>query len=135
MALLNLRQTSSEEDFKNKFDQLVYNIRLYDNHISETMLVSRFLLADISTNSEKANSLCFKYGEKYSPAHTCTSSNASAINLMKNVVADGGSFLSDELLEELETTQLHMLQTDASLSLSLCVCMLYLANLCRSLFS
>jgi hypothetical protein len=44
MALLNLRQTCSVEDYKNKFDQLVYNIRLYDSHISETMLVSQFLL-------------------------------------------------------------------------------------------
>jgi hypothetical protein len=44
MALLNLRQTGSVEDYKNKFDQLVYNIELYDSHISETMLVSQFLL-------------------------------------------------------------------------------------------
>jgi hypothetical protein len=44
MALLNLRQTGSVEEYKNKFDQLVYNIRLYDSHISETMLVSQFLL-------------------------------------------------------------------------------------------
>jgi hypothetical protein len=44
MALLKLRQSGSIEDYKNKFDQLVYNIRLYDNHISETMLVSQFLL-------------------------------------------------------------------------------------------
>jgi hypothetical protein len=44
MALLNLRQACSVEDYKNKFDQLVYNIRLYDSHISETMLVSQFLL-------------------------------------------------------------------------------------------
>jgi hypothetical protein len=44
MTLLNLLQSGSVEDYKNKFDQLVYNIRLYDNHMSETMLVSQFLL-------------------------------------------------------------------------------------------
>jgi hypothetical protein len=44
MALLNICQTRYVEDYKNIFDQLIYNIRLYDNHINETILVSQFLL-------------------------------------------------------------------------------------------
>jgi hypothetical protein len=32
------------EDYKQQFDQLVYQIRLHDHHISETMLISHFLL-------------------------------------------------------------------------------------------
>jgi hypothetical protein len=44
MELLNLKQTSSIEDYKQQFDQLVYHIRLYDGNISDTMLVSQFLL-------------------------------------------------------------------------------------------
>jgi hypothetical protein len=42
--LLNLRQSGSVEEYKQQFDQLTYHIRLYDQHISETMLVSQFLL-------------------------------------------------------------------------------------------
>jgi hypothetical protein len=44
MELLNLRQTGSVADYKNQFEQLTYHIRLYDPSISETMLVSQFLL-------------------------------------------------------------------------------------------
>jgi hypothetical protein len=44
MELLNLKQTGTVEDYKNHVDQLVYHIMLYDNSISETMLVSQFLL-------------------------------------------------------------------------------------------
>jgi hypothetical protein len=44
MALLNLRHTSSVEDYKHHFDNLVYHIRLYDQSMSETMMVSQFLL-------------------------------------------------------------------------------------------
>jgi hypothetical protein len=44
MELLNLRQTRSVEEYKHQFDQLVYHIRVYDSNISETMLVSQFLL-------------------------------------------------------------------------------------------
>jgi hypothetical protein len=40
MELLNLRQTGSVADYKNSFDQLVYHIKLYDNTISQIMLVS-----------------------------------------------------------------------------------------------
>jgi hypothetical protein len=44
MELLNLRQTGYVEDYKHRFDQLVYHILLYDHSLSETMLVSQFLL-------------------------------------------------------------------------------------------
>jgi hypothetical protein len=44
MQLLNLHQTRSVEDYKTKFDQLVYHIRLYDSNTSDTMLVSQFLM-------------------------------------------------------------------------------------------
>jgi hypothetical protein len=59
---------------------------------------------------KRANNLCFKCGEKYFPSHTCTGSNTSAINLMDNTDVDGGSFLSNEMLEELETPHLNLLQ-------------------------
>jgi hypothetical protein len=42
--LLNLKQVGLVEDYKQQFDQLVYQIRLYDHHISETMLISQCLL-------------------------------------------------------------------------------------------
>jgi hypothetical protein len=42
--LLNLRQVGAVVDYKQQFDQVVYQIRLYDHHISETMSVSQFLL-------------------------------------------------------------------------------------------
>jgi hypothetical protein len=65
----------------------------------------------------RANNLCFKCGEKYTPAHTCIGSTTSAINLMDSTTDDGGSFLSDEMLEELETPQFNLLEANAHLSL------------------
>jgi hypothetical protein len=44
MELLNLRQSGFVEEYKQQFDQLTNRIRLYDQHISDTMLVSQFLL-------------------------------------------------------------------------------------------
>jgi hypothetical protein len=44
MELINLKQTSSVEEYKLQFDQLVCHILLYDHSISETMFVSHFLL-------------------------------------------------------------------------------------------
>jgi hypothetical protein len=44
MALLNHRHTGFVEEYKNQFDQLLYHIWSYDGSISETMLVSQFLL-------------------------------------------------------------------------------------------
>lgn len=42
--LLMLRQTASVEEYRRKFDTLVYQIRLYDHTIGELMLVTRFVL-------------------------------------------------------------------------------------------
>lgn len=42
--LLLLRQTNSVEEYKKKFDTLVYQIKLYDHSIGELMLVTRFVL-------------------------------------------------------------------------------------------
>jgi hypothetical protein len=42
MELLNLCQTVSMEEYH--FDQLLYHILLYDRTISETLLVSHFLM-------------------------------------------------------------------------------------------
>jgi hypothetical protein len=44
MELLNLWHTGSVDEYKLQFDQLVYHIMLYDNSLSETMLVSQFLI-------------------------------------------------------------------------------------------
>jgi hypothetical protein len=43
-ALLNLRPTGSVEDYKHQYDKLVYHIQLYDQSISEMMMVSQFIL-------------------------------------------------------------------------------------------
>jgi hypothetical protein len=53
--LLHLKQSGSVLEYKQQFDQLVYHIRLYDHNISETMLVSQFLLGlreDLRTSVE-----------------------------------------------------------------------------------
>jgi hypothetical protein len=44
MELLNLRQTGSMDDYHRQFEQLVYNIRLFDKSLSTTMLTAQFLL-------------------------------------------------------------------------------------------
>jgi hypothetical protein len=44
MELLSLRQQGSVEEYRKKFEQLVYNIRLYDKSLSNTMLTAQFLL-------------------------------------------------------------------------------------------
>jgi ribosomal protein L32 len=44
MELLNLCQTGSVEDYKNQLGKLVYHIMLYDHTLSETTLVSPFLI-------------------------------------------------------------------------------------------
>jgi hypothetical protein len=44
MELINSRQSDSVEEYKQQFDKLAYHIHLYDQHISDTMLVSQFLL-------------------------------------------------------------------------------------------
>lgn len=43
-SLLLLRQRGSVEEYKIQFYQLVYNIRLYELQISDTFLVTRFIM-------------------------------------------------------------------------------------------
>jgi hypothetical protein len=64
----------------------------------------------------RLNNLCFKCGEKYSPAHSCASP-APTIHLMHHTMADGGQFLSEELLDAIESPQLHLMADEGYLSL------------------
>jgi hypothetical protein len=64
----------------------------------------------------RANNLCFKCEEKYTPAHKC-SNPAGTINLIDETAMDGGTFLSDEILEALETPQMFLMEDDCYLSL------------------
>jgi hypothetical protein len=176
MELIKLKQTNSVEDYKLQFDQLVYHILLYDHSISETMLVSHFLMGlkddhrhsvemhlpdtvaqaatlaavqehfndkvkchpkkhvtIISDNKpnvssgdiwkvrqlkeyRRANNLCFKYGDKYTPVNTCKAPEAT-LDLLEHTTTDGGEFLSEDMLDMLETSQLHFLQDDCYMSL------------------
>jgi hypothetical protein len=45
----------------------------------------------------RIHNICFKCGEKYSPTHTC-SAPAGNLNMMENSAADGGGFLSNEVV-------------------------------------
>jgi hypothetical protein len=42
--LLVLKQTGTVQDYRTAFNQLVYKVRLYEGHVSETLLVTRFIL-------------------------------------------------------------------------------------------
>jgi hypothetical protein len=44
MELLSLKQTRFVDDYHRNFEQLVYNIRLYDSSLSEMMLTSQFIM-------------------------------------------------------------------------------------------
>jgi hypothetical protein len=44
MELLNLRQVGLVEEYRKSFEQLVYNIKLFDHSVSSTMLTAQFLL-------------------------------------------------------------------------------------------
>jgi hypothetical protein len=44
LELLTLRQTGTMFEYKTQFEKLVYNIRLFDKAMSETFLVTRFVL-------------------------------------------------------------------------------------------
>jgi hypothetical protein len=65
---------------------------------------------------KRANHLCFKCGEKSTPNHTYSTA-VSQLNVMQNVVVDGGDILSDEMMEALKTPQLCMMNDDYYLSL------------------
>lgn len=42
--MLQLRQTSTVDEYSRNFDRLVYHIRLYDRNVGEMMLVTQFML-------------------------------------------------------------------------------------------
>ena len=42
--LMVLKQRGTVEEYKREFCQLVYQLRLYEGSVSETMLVTRFVL-------------------------------------------------------------------------------------------
>ena len=44
MELLNLCQTSSDEEYRKSFERMVYHIRLYEPSVSSTMLTAQFLI-------------------------------------------------------------------------------------------
>jgi hypothetical protein len=44
LELLTLKQTGTVVDYKVKFKKLVYHLRLFDKAISETFLVTQFVL-------------------------------------------------------------------------------------------
>jgi ribosomal protein L32 len=56
----------------------------------------------------RANNLCFKCGEKYSPSHSCATS-APTLNVMEKVAVDGGEFLPDDLLDALDSPNIHLM--------------------------
>jgi hypothetical protein len=43
--LLNLKQTCYVDEYRKQFENLVYNIRLYDPALSEMMLISQFFMS------------------------------------------------------------------------------------------
>ena len=43
-ALMLLKQTGTVEEYKREFNQLVYQLQLYEGSVSETMLVTTFVL-------------------------------------------------------------------------------------------
>lgn len=44
MELLSVKQQGSVEEYKRKFEQLMYHVCLYDSTLSETLLVTKFIL-------------------------------------------------------------------------------------------
>jgi hypothetical protein len=60
--------------------------------------------------------LCFKCGEKYAPHHTCATP-VSILNAIQSTTSDGGSYLSDDTLELLESPHLFHMQDEGYLSL------------------
>jgi hypothetical protein len=68
----------------------------------------------------RANNLCFKCGEKYTPAHTCKSPEG-ALQLIEQATLDGGEYLSEDILDRLDQPHLQFMQED---------CYLFLHALC-----
>ncbi|KAK3151411.1 hypothetical protein QOZ80_3AG0245520 [Eleusine coracana subsp. coracana] len=44
MELLSIHQTGPVEEYKKQFEQLMYHVKLYDNRLSEPLLVAQFIL-------------------------------------------------------------------------------------------
>ena len=44
LELLTLKQTGAVEDYRTQFEQLVYHVKLFDKSISDTFLVTQFVL-------------------------------------------------------------------------------------------
>jgi ribosomal protein L32 len=65
----------------------------------------------------RANHLCFKCGEKFTPAHKCAGPQG-VLNVMEHTTFDGGDFLSNEILEATESPQLCVLEGDCYMSLN-----------------
>jgi hypothetical protein len=55
-------------------------------------------------------------GKKYTKTHKC-GNHAGTINLIEETTMDGGTFLSDEILEALETPKIFLMEDDCYLSL------------------
>lgn len=49
------------------------------------------------------DNICFKCDDKYTPIHTC-STPASNLNVIECAEVDGGEFLSDDLLDAIDTS-------------------------------
>jgi hypothetical protein len=64
----------------------------------------------------RIHNLFFKCGEKYSPTHTCLAPVGN-LHMMENSSADGGGFLSDEVLTTLESQADLMMGEESFISL------------------
>lgn len=156
--LLLLTQTGTVSEYRSKFLQLVYHIRLYDPATSGLFLVSRFVMGlkdelrcfvaaqepetvhqaarvalafegafcnrkvafkkDVGNvkfgdkgkvpvgdlwkaqhfkEYRRTHGLCFKCGEKYSPAHTCGKTEGAQLKTME--VSSSDDVLTDEILD------------------------------------
>lgn len=60
----------------------------------------------------RANNLFLRCGEKYSPTHSCTNNPVGNIHMIETTIVDGGALLSNEMLDLLENTQVHLMDTD-----------------------
>uniref|UniRef100_A0A0A9HL89 Uncharacterized protein n=1 Tax=Arundo donax TaxID=35708 RepID=A0A0A9HL89_ARUDO len=66
----------------------------------------------------KANGLCFKCGEKYSPSHNCKVTTDATLNSISIESGDGSEILNDAMLDALESVQMGMPGEDHFLSLN-----------------
>lgn len=175
--LLLLTQTGSVSDYQSKFNQLVYQIRLYDPLLSPNFLIRQFLLGlkdelrvpvqaqqptsvtqaflvalayesalpssgskksvskknfQVGRGGEKqklapgelwkaqqlkeyrrAQGLCFKCGDKYTPGHVCSKQETPQLKAME--LQEEAIVLTDELLDAV--TGLELSEDSANLSL------------------